>query len=78
MFEMSPVEFQVYQLWYIAKNEEKLSTDAMARVLNDIRDTFPDIRNLPRGKQLSLARSVLASATNDSELKKDPRTEGYL
>lgn len=75
---MSPVEFQVYQLWYLAKNEEKLSTDAMARVLNDIRGKFPNIRNLARGEQLSMARSVLASAQNDSDLKKDPRTEGYL
>jgi len=78
LFRMSPVEFQVYQLWYLAKNEEKLSTDAMARVLDDIRKAFPSIRNLARGEQLSMARSVLASVQTDANLKKDPRTEGYL
>jgi hypothetical protein len=78
LFGISPVEFQVYQLWYLAKNEEKLSIDAMVRVLDDIRETFPNIRNLAREKQLSMARSVLASAHNDGDLRKDPRTEGYL
>ena len=75
---VSPIEFQVYQLWYLAKNEEKLSTDALVRVLDDIRGAFPNIRNLARGEQLSMARSVLASAHNDGDIRKDPRTEGYL
>lgn len=48
LFGMSPVELQVYQLWYLAKNEEKLSTDAMACVLAGIRETFPNIRGLAR------------------------------
>jgi hypothetical protein len=78
VFEMSPVEFQVYQLWYLAKNEEKLSIDAIAHVLDDIRRAFPNIRNLARDEQLSMARSVLASAQTDADLKKDSRTEGYL
>jgi hypothetical protein len=78
MFGMSPIEFQVYQLWYLAKNEEKLSTDAMGRVRDDIREVFPNIRSLTRGEQLSMARSVLASAHKDGDLGKDPRTEGYL
>lgn len=78
MFGMSPVEFQVYQLWYLAKNEEKLSTDAIGCVLDDIREAFPNIRSLIRGEQLSMARSVLALAQKDDDLGKDPRTEGYL
>ena len=78
LFGMSPPEFQVYQLWYLAKNEEKLSADATARVLNDIREVFPNIRSLARSEQLSMVRSVLVSAQNNSDLKKDPRTEGYL
>lgn len=78
LFNMSPPEFQVYQLWYLAKNEEKLSADAMQRVLADIRQAFPNIRSLPRAQQLSMAREVLASALNDANLKNDPRTEGHL
>jgi hypothetical protein len=78
LFGMSPVEFQVYQLWYLAKYEEKLSSGAKARVLDDIRKAFPNIRNLARGEQLSMARSVLASVQADSDLRGDPRTEGHL
>ena len=78
LFGMSPIEFQVYQLWYLAKYAEKLSTKAMARVLDEIRVTFPNIRELTRGEQLSMARSALASAQADADLKKDSRTEGYL
>lgn len=78
LFGMSPIEFQVYQLWYLAKNEEKLSADAMARVLDEIRAAFPNIRKLSRDGQLSMARSVLASAQSDEDLKKDSRTEECL
>lgn len=75
---VSPIEFQVYQLWYLAKYEEKLSPDAKSRLLNDVRKAFPNIQALSRDEQLSMGRSFLASAQDDSELKNDPRTEGYL
>jgi hypothetical protein len=63
---------------YLRVFEEKLSIDAIAHVLDDIRRAFPNIRNLARDEQLSMARSVLASAQTDADLKKDSRTEGYL
>ena len=78
LFRRSPVEFQVYQLWYLAKYEEKLSFDAAGRILDDLRQAFPDIQNLERGEQLSKARSVLALACEDVALKNDPRTEECL
>ena len=50
LFGMSPVELQVYQLWYLAKNEEKLSTDAMACVLAGIRETYSQYSGLGAGR----------------------------
>ena len=78
LFGQSPPEFQVYQLWYLAKNENKLATDAMAQVMPIITSTFPNIRNLARNEQLLMARTVLASAVQDNDFLNDPRTEGHL
>lgn len=78
LYGVSPLEFQVYQLWYLAIYEEKLSDDAWHRLLNETREAFPNIQRLARNEQLSMARSLLASAQDDSELMNDARTEGYL
>lgn len=75
LFRKSPVEFQVFQLWYLSRNVEKLSSESMARVMTDISAYFPNIRSLSRTEQLVMARKGLADAYADSELLGDPRTE---
>lgn len=78
LYGASPIEFQVYQLWYLAKNEEKVASIEMEHVLGSTREIFPGIRGVARDEQLSMARAVLLAARRDQELLNDPRTEENL
>lgn len=78
LFKKSPVELQVFQLWYLAVKIEKVSGDALENVLEKIDRIFPNIINLSREEQLILGQRVLDDAPIDAELLKDPRTENSL
>ncbi|WP_373379923.1 hypothetical protein [Cupriavidus nantongensis] len=70
-----PIEMQVYQLWYLAINPEKLSGEAMADLKRPIAQAFPGIADLYRSEQLAMGHRVLMGARNDAELIADPATE---
>ena len=71
----SPVEFQVFQLWYIAMNPEKLDPKVAESVLEAADHTFPGIGKLDRRSQLDFGTRLLDEFEQDEELKSDPRTE---
>ncbi len=75
LLKKSPVEFQVFQLWYLAANVEKVSTDSLHEILQSIESTFPNIRDLPRKERIVMGRRVLEDALKDNELVRDNRTE---
>jgi hypothetical protein len=75
LFERAPVEFQAYQLWYLATNPDKLAAERLADVLESTNDIFPGILDLPRGDQLSLGKRALQEAMSNAEILADPRTE---
>jgi hypothetical protein len=78
LYRKAPVEFQVFQLWYLALNTGKVSVDAFADLMPNIDSAFPNIRQLERHQQLRLGRNVLNNALQDGELMRDSRTEGAL
>ncbi|MHB1076356.1 hypothetical protein [Thiobacillus sp.] len=71
----SPLEFQVYQLWYLAIYTEKIADDALERVMPEIETTFPCIKECMRLDQKAMARAVLTAARNDQILGADPLVE---
>lgn len=75
LLKKSPVEFQVFQLWYLAVHVEKVADDALTNVIESIEFAFPRIRELPRGDRLRMGRKALEEAREDQELLKDNRTE---
>lgn len=71
----SPVQFQVFQLWYLAKHPEKLAAGVANELMEGITSAFPGLSSLPRDSQLALGAQVLANAAGDQELANDPKTE---
>lgn len=75
LFQQAPVEFQVYQLWYLATNTVKVANEHLASILEHTDSAFPGIQDLPRVKQLALGKKVLCEAMANAELRADPRSE---
>lgn len=71
----SPVQFQVFQLWYLAKYPEKLAPGIRDELTEAIRCTFPDLPSLSRDEQLAQGALMLAQAMQDFVLINNPRTE---
>ena len=71
----SPVEFQVFQLWYLAVNVEKVAAGELRKILEAVEVKFSKIRTLQREEQIVLGKSVLDNALLDNGLLKDPKTE---
>jgi hypothetical protein len=71
----SPIELQVFQLWYLACHTEKVVGDKLDEVLDAVAGMFPEIETLTRDEQVAMGRDALASALRDTELLSDPRTE---
>jgi hypothetical protein len=67
-----PVAAQVFQVWWYALNEEKLSPDADLEVM---RAAFPDIRQQPREEQKRRLRRLIEKYRKDKKLLADPATE---
>lgn len=70
-----PVELQVYQLWYLAKEDEKISTDRLEEVMEAVREYYPNIKEQSRGEQKATGKRVLQEALANEELLGDPQTE---
>ena len=67
-----PVGAQVFQVWWYALNEEKLSPDAD---VGKIRAAFPDIRQQPRDEQKRRLRRAIEKYRKDRALLAHPATE---
>jgi len=71
----SPIEFQVFQLWYLSIYIEKVAAGELTKILEPSEQIFPNIRNLNREGQKELWRKTLEKAKQDPEVLHDPRTE---
>jgi hypothetical protein len=67
-----PVSVQVFQVWWYALNEEKLSGLADVGV---VRSAFPNIRQQPRAEQKRRLRRSIEKWRANRELLADPATE---
>jgi hypothetical protein len=70
-----PIEFQVFQLWYLSLYIEKIASPELAKISAAVDETFPNIRNLPRQAQIDLGFRRLEEALCNVELLSDPKTE---
>lgn len=75
LLKKSPVELQVYQLWFLAIYPHKITDKDLIEILKIIKSTFPDIVNLKRTDRLVMGKKVLLLANADQELMDDVRTE---
>jgi hypothetical protein len=71
----SPVELQVFQLWYLGCNTAMVATNNMASVLDACNVLFPKLEYLERGQQIAAGWEALERARADIELIQDPKTE---
>ena len=71
----SPVQLQVYQLWYLAKYPDKLDPTVAGEHLDVVNQCFPNLSLLPRDEQLALGVRMLAHVAENRVLCEDPRTE---
>ena len=67
-----PVAAQVFQVWWYALNEERLSPDADIGV---VRTAFPNISQQPRVEQKRRLRRAIEKYRKDRALLADPATE---
>jgi hypothetical protein len=75
MNRRSPVQFQVFQLWYLAKHPNKLDAAVANEVLERVASAFPELSSLSRDAQLALGVQMLTQTAGDQQLANDPRTE---
>lgn len=75
LYQRSPIEFQVFQLWYLAVNREKAKDDDLERLKHGFDHYFPGILNLSRAQQLEMGCKVLDEALRDESLRNDEKTE---
>ena len=71
----SPVEFQVFQLWFLACHPEKIASDRAADVLIAADRMFPGIATLARERQIAMGHRALQLALTDAGVRNDARTE---
>jgi len=71
----SPVQLQVFQLWYLAKHPEKLDPAVASELIEGVTRKFPDLASLPLRNQLAQGAEVIAEALVNESLLADPRTE---
>lgn len=71
----SPVQFQVFQAWYLAMNPEKLDAAAYEDLLPKLRAAFPGIQVRPRSEQLEAGMRAIREAILDAGILGDVRTE---
>ena len=67
-----PIEAQVFQMWWYAKNENKLAPGVDP---TPFRSMFPAIGEALRRTQKLLLRQAVERYTHNAELNDDPRTE---
>lgn len=75
LYKRSPIEFQVFQLWYLATNPNKVAPESLDQVVKSIQQIFPGIEPLERATQVLMGKQVLAAASIDDQLSRDVATE---
>ncbi|MFT3930807.1 MAG: hypothetical protein QM709_10995 [Spongiibacteraceae bacterium] len=75
LYKQSPIELQVFQLWYLAVNPSKIASQAIDKAIKNIQEIFPGIEKLERARQIEIANQTLKQALSDEHLISDPRTE---
>lgn len=71
----SPIQFQVFQVWYLAKHPDRLDAAVCADLQERLQNIFPDLRTRPYPEQLEKGRSAVLEWHNDLKLREDVRTE---
>jgi len=71
----SPVEFQVFQLWYLSINTDKVAHESLADILAATEEIFPSIKKQERSEQKSMAVQAIFNAHGNRELNDNPRVE---
>lgn len=74
----SPLELQVYQMWYLTINREKIAPGALDEVMPAIVSVFPKLREQSRDKQKARGRAVLEDSRQELESIADPRVDKSL
>ena len=75
LFCQSPIEFQVFEIWYLAIYPEKVNEAARESLANFSDSHFPGASSKSRQEQLELARAAISNALREESVVKDPRTE---
>ncbi len=60
----SPVQFQVFQLWYLAKYPAKLTPCVSDELMQEIAAAFPGLTSLPRNAQFAHESAVQLASTS--------------
>lgn len=71
----SPIQLQVFQLWYLAKHPEKLDPAVASELIEGVTQAFPSLASLSHHEQLARGYQMLARASLDQSLLADPRCE---
>ena len=69
-----PIAAQVFQVWWYALNEDKLSDDADVSIF---RSAFPEIMKADRPEQKRRLRRKIEKYRDDKNLLADPATEAW-
>lgn len=69
------LECQIFQAWYLATNEERISNEARPKILPKVRARFPSIGEKSREEQKKMGREMLCRAGKDSNVIDDPMTD---
>jgi len=75
LFNKSPIELQVFQLWFIATNMDKVSDAKYDEFFQTISDVFPNIKNISRQEKLLMGKNLLIKTGKDENIINDKRTE---
>lgn len=71
----APIEFQVYQAWYLARYPHAITAEKADEISGRIANVFPDFESLDDNAQLEMGQRVLSEALANRELTADCRTE---
>ncbi|GAB2529252.1 hypothetical protein [Microbulbifer agarilyticus] len=71
----SPIEFQVYQLWYVSIYTNKVAHEALEEILLATEAIFPSIKGQDRVGQKRMALQAIENAHKDQELNDSPQVE---
>ncbi len=75
LYQKGPIEFQVYELWYLAIYQSKIATADLEATLKAINNIFPSIEKMSRNEKISIGNTILENSLRDNNLAIDKATE---